>query len=1075
MGMNIENKDDFFDRHEAQGNRELKYYKDIYGNDVRLLTTKEKDLVNKGLVIATVFVVILLSGFFYKAYLMKKEVEERTKLYMMSGESIEDGEKIVENGGIIISNDREIVDVTENGTIIAKSSGTTLVTIYKDIDRESFIDVTQKEINKDKLSIYDAYTNLGEAGEFTVEVTVKQVVTGVNLNTPSVNVYIGETTKLEANIFPHTAYDKDATWVSSDNTIATVDSNGVVTARNEGTVAITVTTKDGAFKDTTTVNVLKKKSNNNIYLSFDSSNFYIGDSKKIYSVVSPDNSLLSKLVYSSSDTSVATISSDGIITAKKKGTTTIKARIPEEEISTSIDIVVKDKILERIDLSSTNLSLTVGDSYTLKSYFYPNDAISYVTYTSNDSSIASVNSKGEVTALKEGITTIYAKGNNSVIAKCDVVVKNGTILASGLSASLEKNSISVGETSKIEYKIKPVEATDKKVTFVSSNSNVAVVSNDGVVTGVKPGNAIIMVTTSCGVSESLPIKVKVTDIKPSKITTSNNLTIQAGKSSLINTVIEPKNTTDKNIKWSSSNEDIAVVNSDGIVTGVNAGNCIITATLGNLTSTTNVNVSEIKVTGIDVNMSNINMNIGDTIVVKASISPVTATNTDVIWSSSDTNVIKVNNGRLLALKEGASIVKVVSKGNPAVQTEIVVNVSKRDVESFKLSHSQVLLTEEEKVNVKVSNILPKNADYKKAYYEIKDLDIASVDASGNVTGKKAGKTTLTVYVDGISKTIDVTIFEKGDKVYFIDTYIDSSIPSDAILFESNGKYAMIDTGSNLSSIKVVEFLHDLGVKKLEFILITHFHSGNFGGIYGKNETNNILLSDIKVKRVYMKEYSGSDSMFYDLDGKTLHSMSDITARRKVRSSMYNTIREYTIQNDISFVNVNSSINSLDLGNFDFDLYNTTDRLRAYSGKCLRNYNCDENSNSIVTYVSVNGRSLYLASDITNQYKDASTKYLKYKTEEAVANAVFEEHGKKVDIYKVSNNGYSDSNLENVLKNIEPRYSIITNSLNNFDSANDGGLRRIKKYTGNKIYYAGDGTVIANINKKGNIKFTQINK
>lgn len=1075
MGMKIENNEDFFDRHEAQGNRELKYYKDIYGNDVRLLTSKEKDLVNKGLVIAIVFVVILLSGFFYKAYLMKKEVEERTKLYMMSGESLEDGEKIVDDGGTIISKDRDVVDVEDDGTIIAKSSGTTLLTIYKDIDHDNFSDVTQKEIDKDKPSIYDAYTNLGVEGEFTVEVTVKQVVTGVNLNTPSVNIYIGETTKLYANIFPHTAYDKDATWVSSDNTVATVDSNGVVTARNEGTVAITVTTKDGAFKDTTTVNVLKKKSNNNIYLSLDSSNFYIGEEKKIAAVVSPDNSLKSKLVYSSSDTSVATISSDGVVVAKKKGVTTIKARIPEEEIATSIDVVVKDKVLERIDLSSTNLSLTVGDTYTLKSYFSPNDAISYVTYTSNDSSIASVNSKGEVTALKEGVTTIFAKGNNNVVAKCTIVVKNGIIKASGLSASLEKNTISVGETSKVDYKIKPEEAFDKDVTFVSSNSNIATVSNTGVVTGVKPGNAIIMVTTSAGVSESLPIKVKVTDIKPVKLTTTNSLTIQAGKSMVINTNIEPNNTTDKKIKWTSSDTSIAVVNSDGIVTGIDAGNCMITATLGNLTAVTNVVISEVKVTGIDVNMTNINMNIGDTIVVKASILPVNATNTNVSWVSSDTNVIKVDNGRLLALKEGSSIVKAISKGNPNVFTEIVVNVSKRDVESFKLSHSQVLLTEGETAKIKVSNILPKNADYKKAYYEISDLDIASVDENGNVTGKKAGSTKLTVYVDGISKTIDVTVFEKGDKVYFIDTYIDSSEPSDAILFESNGKYAMVDTGSTLSSTKVVEFLHDLGVEKLEFILITHFQSGNFGGVYGKSETNNILLSDIKVKRVYMKEYSASDSLFYNSDGKSLRSMSEITTRRKVRSSMYNTIREYTIQNDISFVTITSAIKSLNLGNFDFDLYNTTDRLKAYSGKCLRNYNCDENSNSIVSYVTVNGRSIYLASDITNQYKDASTKYLKYKTEENVAKSIFEEHDKKVDIYKVSNNGYSDSNLANVLKDINPRYSIVTNSVNSFDSSNDGALRRVKKYTSNKIYYAGDGTVIANIDKKGNIKFTQINK
>lgn len=1075
MGMKIENDYDFIEKHEAQGNRELKYYKDIYGNDVRLLTSKEKDFVNKGIIIASIFVVILLSGFFYKAYLMKKEVDERTKLYMMSGESLEEGEKIVDDGGTIISKDRDIVDVEKDGTIIAKSSGTTLLTIYKDISNSNFTDSTNKAINKDKPSIYDAYTNLGMEGEYTVEVIVKQVVTGVSLNVPSVKVRVGETTKLVANIFPHTAYDKEAVWVSSDNSIATVDSKGVITARKEGVVAITVTTKDGSFKDTTTVNVLKRESKNSIYLNFDKDNFYIGDSRKIDVVVSPDKSLLSKIVYSSSDTSVASISTDGVITAKKHGKTTITARIPDEDISTNIDIVVSERVLERINLSSTKLTLMVDDTYTLKSYFYPNDALSFITYTSNDSSIASVNSKGEIKALKEGTTTIVAKGNNNVIAKCDVVVKNGIIKASGISVVLEKNIIGVGERTKIEASIKPESATDKKVTYVSSNSGIVQVDYNGNIVGVSPGNAVITVTTASGVSDSVSIKVKDTVVKATSIKLENNISLQAGKSTSINRIIYPLNTTEKDIEWSSSNNNVATVNERGIVTGVKGGSCTITAKVGNVSATSVVRVLDIKATSLDINLTNLNIIIGDKFTLKTSVLPINTTNTDVEWVSSNPNVVTVKDGVVKGLKEGAAIIKAVSVSNPSLYVETVVNVSKVDVESFKLSHSQVIVDKGDVVKVKVSNIMPKNADYKKAYFDIENKEIAVVDENGNVSGKMSGKTKLTVYVDGISKTIDVTVVEAGDKVYFLDTYIDSSEVSDAILFESNGKFAMIDTGSTLSSSKVIEFLHDLGVEKLEFILITHFHTGNFGGVYGQNEYNNILLSDIKVKRIYIKEYSASDSLFYDNDGKHLQSMSDISTRRKIRSLMYDSIREITIQKDISFVNINNTFNSLNLGSFDFDLYNTIDSLKAYSGKCLRSGNCTENSNSIVVYATVNGRKLYLASDIENKYKDEATKYLKTKTEESVAKTIFNDHDKKVDVYKVSNNGSANSNLSSVLKELKPRYSIVTNEQDYFENVKNDGLRRVKKYTSNKVYYTGDGTIVLSINKKGEIYFTQLNK
>ena len=166
-----------------------------------------------------------------------------------------DGKDIVDEGGVIVSEDTEIVDINSDGTIVAKTSGTTNVTIYKNIDEHDFSNKTnsKEKIEGKEIDLYNAYKELGVEGEITVEVVVKQVVNGVSLNMPSLDIYVGDTNKLIANIFPYTAYNKDVTWLSSNNSVATVDGNGVVAARKPGVATITVTTKDGSFKDSTVI------------------------------------------------------------------------------------------------------------------------------------------------------------------------------------------------------------------------------------------------------------------------------------------------------------------------------------------------------------------------------------------------------------------------------------------------------------------------------------------------------------------------------------------------------------------------------------------------------------------------------------------------------------------------------------------------------------------------------------------------------------------------------------------------------------------------------------------------------
>ncbi len=1075
MGMQIENNNDFIDTHEAQGDRELKYYKDIYGNDVRLLTSNEKKVVNKGLAIASVFVVILLGGFFYRFYLVQKEIDERTRLYMMSGESLSDGKDIVDEGGVIVSEDTEIVDINEDGTIVAKTSGTTNVTIYKNIDEHDFSNVTSNKnrAEGEEIDLYDAYMELGVEGEITVEVVVKQVVTGVSLNMPSLDIYAGETNKLVANIFPYTAYNKDTVWVSSNNTIATVDSNGVVTARKPGTATITVTTKDGGFKDSTVVNVIERQSKNSIYINLDNKDFYIGETRNLITAISPNDELLKDVVYSSSDSSVATIDTKGKIKAKKSGKTTITARVASENISTSIDIFVKEKKLEKIYLSVDNLSLKKGDKTKIQAFFYPSDASSQITYTSSDSNVVSVNSKGEVTALKEGSAIITVKGENNISTSCKVTVDKDIVKANDIIISSLSDNVNVGSTINLSSIVKPDNATDKSVTYSSSDNSVAVVDSNGVVKGIKSGNVVISATNSSGITDSITIIVNDSNIAVKDISLPTNLKINAGKSMMINATISPNNASNTDITWSSSNENVLKVSDKGVITGIKSGSAVVTAKIGNISSTTKVVVNDVLVSGIDLNMTDVKMNISDEVILKATVLPSNVTDSDVVWSSSNVNVAKVDSeGKVSALKEGEVVIRATSKSNSNIYKECKISVAKIAVESFKVNKKQVLLTQDKTVKLEVSNISPSDATYKDVTYMISDNNIATVDNKGVITALKPGTTTVSINVDGVVKELKVTVFEKGDKVYFIDTYTITETPSDAILLESDGKYAMIDTGSQTSSIDIIDFLHDLGVKKLEFVLITHFHSESFGGVYGEIESDNLLLSDIKIGKLYMKEYSASDSLFRDSSGNVIKNSNDIIARRELRTTMFLAIRENAIQKNIPYVPIDSSFKRLTFGNMDLSFYNTTERLKNYSSKCLKSYNCSENSNSIVTYLEVNDKSVYLSGDIYNAYNNEDTKYLSNKTEVSIANEVIKEH-EKIDVYKASDYGLSSSNLNDALKKIKPKYSVITNSASYFDETNSKGIDRIDKNTENDIYYSGDGTLILNINSKGNINFTQL--
>ncbi|MBQ8134948.1 MAG: Ig domain-containing protein, partial [Clostridia bacterium] len=254
----------------------------------------------------------------------------------------------------------------------------------------------------------------------TCKVTVKVLPTSIKLNKTSVTIVKGKTAKITATVSPSNATDKKVTWKSSNTKVATVDSTGKITAKGAGTATITATTSNSK-KATCKVTVNTPPTG--VKLNKTSLTIGKGKTATLKATVNPTKNVTSKKVtWSSSKKSVATVNSSGKITAKKVGTTTITVKTANGKTA-KCKVTVKN-LPSKVKLNKTKATIESDGTVTLKATVSPSNVTSKkVTWTSSNKKVATVNSKGKVTAKKPGTVTITAKTVNGKTAKCKVTVK----------------------------------------------------------------------------------------------------------------------------------------------------------------------------------------------------------------------------------------------------------------------------------------------------------------------------------------------------------------------------------------------------------------------------------------------------------------------------------------------------------------------------------------------------------------------------------------------------------------------------------------------------------------------------
>jgi len=332
-------------------------------------------------------------------------------------------------------------------------------------------------------------------------------------------------------------------------------------------------------------------------------------------------------------------------------------------------------------LDKQELRMGTEDSATLICTVKPEEAQNkQVQWSSSNPSIASVDQNGKIISFAtRGRTTISVVSvDDSRRRDTCVVIVSDDVNSVRIAPDSVRLLVGSGEV-QLSATVLPAKATNKNVSWRSTNTAIATVTTDGRVRGVARGNAAIVVTTAegnftdtCRVIVDTTVPFRVTSVTLNKTT----LSLDIGATETLVPTISPANASIKTVSWSSSNTTVATVNGSGLVTAVAPGNAVITVTTsdGNRTATCSVTVRTLPVTGVTLNRNDLGLTINETETLIATVLPAAA-NQNVSWSSNNTSVATVNasTGQITARTRGTAVITATTaEGNRTATCTITV-------------------------------------------------------------------------------------------------------------------------------------------------------------------------------------------------------------------------------------------------------------------------------------------------------------------------------------------------------------------------------------------------------------------
>ena len=637
------------------------------------------------------------------------------------------------------SSNTSVATVDQNGTVTAKALGTATIT---------------------------ATATDGSGVSASCQVNVYNRATSITLNKSQTTLNVGENETLIATLYPNNtlAAQYPLQWISSNANVASVDNTGMITANSNGTAIITVSTTDGSNLYATclvTVNTITLATS--ITLDRSQIMMYRGDFDALTATILPVTTSNKNVNWSSSNSSIVSVDNAGNLYAKSTGNATITAMTTDgSNLSATCQVQVYNRV-SSVTLNYTSLVIEKGHSKQITATIYPSNAYNKtLIWSSSNPSVASVNSTGLVTGLGVGNAVISATttDGSNITATCNVEVR---IYANEVNLNKHGTSIYAGGTEQLTAQVLPEDASIKTVTWSSSNTNVATVNQNGLVTAKKVGNAIVTATATDGSGVSGSCVVTVTGITNISLNKSSTSIYVGGTETLTATII-PSDVINKTLTWSSSNTNVATVNQNGLVTAKALGSAIITATATDGSGVSGSCVVTVTgITNISLNKSSTSIYVGGTETLTATIIPSDVINKTLTWSSSNTNVATVNqNGLVTAKALGTATITATATDGSGVSGSCVVTVTGITNISLNKTSTNIYIGDTETLT---AIITPNDVINKTLVWSSSDTSIASVDENGTVTAKALGVAIITATTtDGtnLSASCEVAVIPQYD-------------------------------------------------------------------------------------------------------------------------------------------------------------------------------------------------------------------------------------------------------------------------------------------------------------------------
>lgn len=636
-----------------------------------------------------------------------------------------------------------------------------------------------------ELKANTAYVEFAKKGELTVNnCTVDNVTVGSSADDSVIIMKNGAVIKnLNA---------KENVSVKGTGTIDKISGSGDVTKENGITVGAAVT---GVKLDKTEANVT------------------VDGQITLKATVSPDNAGNKEVEWSSSDSTIASVDNNGVVTGHKAGTATITVKTKDGGKTATCKVTVTDKVVAvtEVKLDKTTAEMKVGDTLTLTATVTPDNATNKkVTWKSDKTDIADVDANGKVTAKAKGKATItVTTEDGGKTAKCVVTVdEKAPEFTAVTDITGIPGKMTEEETITLNGVVTPNTATNKEITYSIKDAGTteAEITDVNKLTAKNAGTVTITATVKNGKTENsnytkdfvitveakAPETVPVTGITLDK----TELTLKVGETYQLKHTLNPENATNKNVTWSGNN--YVNVTGQGLVTANRVTETPVDITVttqeGNFMATCKVTVIPADNTELDKAITEAKSAKTD-IAVSTDGSDVEPTKKWVTKSEMDSFNNAITNAETVKNNNNATaekITKAITALNGA--KEAFVNAQKAGtketivkVDSVTLNNTTLTLTVDETATL-TATVAPENATNKDVTWKSENEQIATVNG-GVVTAVGTGSTKITATADGVKAECTVTVNKAKPTV----TGVVISGVQDNGLVEKNGNLTMSAT------------------------------------------------------------------------------------------------------------------------------------------------------------------------------------------------------------------------------------------------------------------------------------------